>query len=194
MTRWFVAVPALLFVYAVSRWFDGRDSQYGPGAAWNIGHLAFLGAFVGFACLVVHFLRVSRRCTAANVVPAVAAFAGVALFYWVILTDLIPALDDAAALPDPLMAAGPILFTVGFSASLALHARQQGLRAWWGPPALTLIAFPLAGANLDLLPVTATLVSIALIWVGLRTRTHTEPAPPDSSAETDTARLHGGRR
>jgi len=66
------------------------------------------------------------------------------------------------------MAVGPLIFISGFVASLALHARRISMRWWVAPPLLALIALVVAGADLDLLPVTALLLAAALIPVGLR--------------------------
>lgn len=162
-----ISIPLLMLVYGVARWFDGRDGDYGPGAAWNIGHVAFLVAFVGFAALTIHFWRSSSHPRAGTVIANVASLVGVGLFLWVITTDLVPALDERASLPDPIMAVGPLIFIVGFVTSLAIHARQIGMK-WWGvPPLLALAALVVVGANLDLLPVTAVLLGAALIPVGM---------------------------
>lgn len=163
-----IPIPLLMLLYGVARWFDGRDGEYGPGVAWNIGHVAFLAAFVGFGALTVHFWRSSARPHPAAIVAYVASLVGVALFLWVILTDLIPALDERASLPDPVMAVGPLIFIVGFVASLALHTRRVGMPGWIAPPLLTLAALIVVGANLDLLPLTAVLLAAALVPVGLR--------------------------
>lgn len=42
-----VAVPLLMLVYGVALWFDGLDSGYGSGAAWNIGPLTAVLLGVG---------------------------------------------------------------------------------------------------------------------------------------------------
>lgn len=98
-----IAVPALMLVYGVSRWFDGRDGDYGPGAAWNIGHVAFFVAFAGFGALTVHFWRSAARS----------------------------------------------------------HIGKGA------PPVLVLAALVVMGANLDLLPLTAALLGVGLVPVGL---------------------------
>lgn len=52
-----LAAPALLLIYAAARYVDGRDGDHGPKASWNVGHLAFLGAFLGFGLLTVGLRR-----------------------------------------------------------------------------------------------------------------------------------------
>ncbi|MGL5851385.1 MAG: hypothetical protein ACRCZD_11450 [Phycicoccus sp.] len=54
-----IAIPGLLACYAVTRWVDGRDGEHGRGPAWDIGHLAFLAAFVGVDLVVVALIRVA---------------------------------------------------------------------------------------------------------------------------------------
>ena len=156
-------VPALLLAYAVARWADGRDGSHGPGAAWDVGHVAFLGAFAGFGLLTFALWRPSANRIGATF-AATASFLGVLLFCWVILTDLLPALDRRASLPDLVMAVGPPLFIAGFVALLAIHCRQACVPRWWLPPMLALIALALVGANLDLLPATAALLALSL-WI-----------------------------
>jgi len=159
-------VPALLMVYAVARWVDGRDDTYGPGLAWNVGHLAFLGAFAGFGLLTADFWQRSPRRHAGVALATAASMVGVLLFCWVIVTDLSPALDERASLPDPVMMVGPLVFIVGFVAALALHCRQTCVARWGLPPAAALTALVLVGASLDLLPLTAVLMGAALWPVG----------------------------
>ncbi|GAA1620423.1 hypothetical protein GCM10009789_87530 [Kribbella sancticallisti] len=174
----FGTVPTLLAVYATARPIDGSDGDYGPGLAWNVGHIAFLGAFIGFGALTSYFWRASPRPHTGVVASALASLVGVALFCWVILTDLIPPLDEQASLPDPVMALGPIVFIIGFVASLAMHGYQTKMRLWWLPPTLTLAGLLTVGANLDLLPVTTGLVSAALLWTAANQNEsqHRQPA------------------
>lgn len=120
-----VAIPLLMLVYGVARWFDGRDGEYGPGVAWNIGHAAFLAAFVGFGALTVHFRRSSSHPHVGAIIANVASLVGVGLFIWVITTDLIPALDERASLPDPVMAVGPLISSWTSShRSRSMHGRS----------------------------------------------------------------------
>lgn len=178
----FGAVPALLAAYSIARHIDGGDGEYGNGWAWDVGHVAFLGAFLGFGLLTAYFWQRTPRRHAGVVTATGAALVGVALFCWVIVTDLVPWLDERAALPDLLMTVGPVLFTLGFSGSLAFHGAQHRLPLWGLPPALTFVAFPLVGADLDLLPVMTVLVAVALLWVGVRSPRRT--ASPGTVSST----------
>ena len=175
----YLVPPLLLAVYAVARAIDGSDGDHGPGLAWDVGHVAFLVAFLGFGVLTVDFWRRSPRPHAGVHVAALASLAGIGLFCWVIVTDLSPSLDQRASLPDPVMAVGPLLFIGGFVAALALHARQHGFTAWWAPPALVLAGLLAVGADLDLLPVTALAVGAGLLLAG---RQESPPAPRRAAA------------
>lgn len=157
-----LAVPALFLLYAVARFIDGRDGDHGPSASWNVGHLAFFGAFLGLGLLTVALRRNLRRGTDPWL-DAVggASLVGVALVCWVILTDLIPSLDARASLPDPVMAVGPAVFIVGFVGLLVIAARRSSA-VTPVTPGLGLLAFGLVGADLDLLAVTAGLLLVAL--------------------------------
>lgn len=163
-----ILVPALLMVYAVARWIDGRDGTHGPGSAWNVGHVAFLFAFLGFGLLSLAFRRRTQAPRVAVNAAAAASLIGVVLFVWVIVTDLVPELDERASLPEAIMAAGPLLFIIGFVTLLALHARSLKVSRWALAPLAALVALFLVGANLDLLPVTSVLLLVALWPVGAR--------------------------
>lgn len=157
-----LAAPALLLIYAVARFIDGRDRDHGPSAAWNVGHLAFLGAFLGFGLLTVALYRHLRRGTDPWLTAAgSASLVGVALFCWVILTDLIPSLDARASLPDPVMAVGPAVFIAGFVGLLLIAARRSNAVPVV-TPGLSLLVFVLIAAELDLLAVAAGLLLMAL--------------------------------
>jgi hypothetical protein len=153
--------PALMLIYAAARWMDGRDGSHGPGPAWTIGHAAFLLAFVGFAAITIDLWRTRPDWAAANV-AAPTALAGMPLFAWVIVTDLIPQLDRHAAPLAAVLTAGPLLFLGGFVSLLAMNARDRAVRRWILPPLTALGAFLMVSANLDLLPISAVLLLVAL--------------------------------
>lgn len=117
-----VAAPVGMAAYGVFRWIDGRDGDRGgSGFAWDAGHLCFLVAMLAFGVFAVAAAaRLRSRLAAA---AAVAAGLGVTAFTWVIIGDLSPAFDDAVPVPDPVMAAGPILLLAGLLPLFALVAR-----------------------------------------------------------------------
>ncbi|MEO3782827.1 hypothetical protein ABGB12_05850 [Actinocorallia sp. B10E7] len=154
--------PVLLLLYGILRLVDGLDGDRGPGLAWNLGHTFFLAAFVLFGVLIVGLRRLVREAAGSRIVadPATAAgLIGVAGFLWVILCDLFERLEDAAPLPDPLYAAGPLLFQLGLLTLMVqlTAARPRLLPAW--SPVLVFLGFLLIAVNLDLLPLGAVFIA-----------------------------------
>ncbi|WP_229378433.1 hypothetical protein [Streptomyces sp. VRA16 Mangrove soil] len=190
-----VLIPVLLLWYGVLRLIDGMDGEHGPGLAWNLGHVSFLGAFVLLGALVVALRRLVPETTARRRAVAdtamVAGLSGAVCFLWVILGDLSPALSDAAPLPAPLQLAGPLAFQGGLLTLLTLLATARPRRLPVRTPVLTFVAFALITVNLDLLPVAALTLLAALAPL-----TSLRPAP-DSGArqeKRDTARTQLERR
>jgi len=185
---WFVAAPALMSGYGVIRLFDGLDGEYGPGLAWTIGHLLFLSGMVLFGVVIVQLGRlVPVTTTARQVTASVAvalALAGVVAFVRVIFLDLVVgflAADNAemlmiredigdfpGILPEAVWELGPLLFMVGvltLTVQLAvLHPRR--LAAW--SPVMVAVGFLCIMINLNLLPVGAALLALALAPVAWR--------------------------
>lgn len=57
----FIVAPLLTVVYGVVRLLDSIDGERGPGIAWTVGHLAFLGALGLFAVVVWEMRRRAGR-------------------------------------------------------------------------------------------------------------------------------------
>ncbi|MFG3258261.1 hypothetical protein [Streptomyces sp. NPDC048172] len=198
MTRLaFHLAPALMGVYGVVRLIDGRDGQHGPGPAWTIGHLFFLGSLLLYGVVIA---GVRRRVLAAEgggrgrriTVGVLAAVAGVGLaaFVRVAVVDIVVGLraadaaeksalsdryaDVPAVLPQPLYELGPVLFMLGLLALLVQYAvtgpRRGGAAAL--PPLLVLLGFAAIMADLNLLPLGA-----ALLWLALASLTREKSAP-----------------
>jgi hypothetical protein len=143
------------------RWIDGRDGTYGNGLAWDLGHTAFLVAFLLFGVLAVGLRSVRPNALATAAV--VATLLGVAAFEWVIIGDLFPAFDDAVPVPDPVTLAGPLMFQVGLLTLLVRLATTRPRRVPIWTPMLLLVGFVLLAVNLDLLPVAAILILAGLV-------------------------------
>jgi len=156
-------IPTLLLAYAIARFIDGRDGEYGQSLAWDVGHVAFLGAFIGFGILTLSLRRwlIGHRQRIAVEAASLASLVGVILFCWVILTDLSTSLDDRASLPEPVMQIGPLVFIAGFVGLLVLAALSFDKVSFLSP-LLALMALILVGADLDLLAGTAVLMLVAL--------------------------------
>jgi hypothetical protein len=160
-----LAAPGLLFVYGLLRLIDGMDGNHGPGLAWNLGHAAFLVAFLLLGVLVVGLRRRIHLPTRGHTIVAttatVGALIGVAAFVRVILGDLFQQLDDAMPLPEPVYVAGPLLFQAGVLALLVLATLLPPKLPVWSPVLVFLGFVPIA-VNLDLLPLGALLILIGL--------------------------------
>jgi hypothetical protein len=165
--RWLpLGGPTLLVVYGTARLIDGMDGDQGPGTAWNVGHVAFLGAFLFFALLIVGLRRLILARSAGGRTSAVAnvflffGLIGTLTFIHVILGDLSPRWKSAFGLPDAVEILGPLAFQVGFLGLLIQLAVLQRLPVW--SPILVFLGFIVIPVNLDLLPLAGILMAIGL--------------------------------
>ncbi|GAA4314603.1 hypothetical protein BJY14_004831 [Actinomadura luteofluorescens] len=199
----FHLAPALMLVYGVVRLIDGRDGQHGPGPAWTVGHLLFLGSLLLYGLVIAGLWRRmpgaergrARRITAGAL--AAAAAVGLVTFVRVAIIDIVVGLraadaaeksaladryaDVPAVLPQALYEIGPVLFMLGLTALLVQYAVVGPRRAMAaGSAVLLVLAFVGIMANLDLLPAGA-----ALIWLALfpHSREQSRPAPAHRGAE-----------
>ncbi|MGI5205937.1 hypothetical protein ACQEU6_30720 [Spirillospora sp. CA-108201] len=199
----FHLAPALMLAYGVVRLIDGRDGQHGPGPAWTVGHLLFLGSLLLYGLVIAGLRRRmpvaergrARRITA-GALTAVAAV-GLVTFIRVAVIDIVVGLraadaaeksalsdryaDVPAVLPQSLYEIGPVLFMLGLTALLVQYAvvgPRRGTAAV--SAALLVLAFAGITADLDLLPAGA-----ALIWLALfpHTRGQIQSAPARRRAE-----------
>ncbi|MEU4820602.1 hypothetical protein ACLQ2P_25720 [Actinomadura citrea] len=199
----FHLAPALMLAYGVVRLIDGRDGQHGPGPAWTVGHLLFLGSLLLYGLVIAGLRRRmpvaergrARRITA-GALTAVAAV-GLVTFIRVAIIDIVVGLraadaaeksaladryaDVPAVLPQPLYDIGPVLFMLGLTALLVQYAVVGPRRGTAAASAVLLVlAFAGITADLDLLPAGA-----ALIWLALfpHTREQIQPAPAHRRTE-----------
>jgi hypothetical protein len=160
-----LAAPALMLVYALLRVVDGVDGDRHNGPAWDLGHLAFFVAVALFAVLAVALRALDRpAATPARIlvdVATIAVLAGAGCFLWVIAGDLSEDFHSAAPLPAALQLIGPLLFQAGLLVLLVRLVLARRLPAW--SPLLVLLGFAAIGLNLDLLPLGAVLVLVALL-------------------------------
>ena len=163
------AAPALMVVYGLLRVVDGLDGDRHNGPAWDLGHLAFFVAIVLFAVLALALRALDRPTgTLARLVVGAATVAvlfGAGCFLWVITGDLSEGFRSAAPLPDALELVGPAAFQVGLLVLLVRLVLARRLPVW--SPVLVLIGFAAIGVNLDLLPLGAVLVLVALLPLAL---------------------------
>jgi hypothetical protein len=164
-----LAAPALVLVYALSRVVDGVDGDRHNGPAWDLGHLAFFVAVALFAVLAVALRALDRpAATPARIlvdVATIGVLAGAGCFLWVIAGDLSEDFHSAAPLPAALQLIGPLLFQAGLLVLLVRLVLARRLPVW--SPVLVLLGFAAIGLNLDLLPLGAVLVLVALLPLAL---------------------------
>ncbi|GAA0594008.1 hypothetical protein [Actinomadura livida] len=183
----FHLAPALMLAYGVVRLIDGRDGEHGPGPAWTVGHLIFLGSLLLYGGVIAGLYRRLRAIPggtahriAAGVLTATAAF-GLATFIRVAVVDIVVGLraadnaeksvladryaDVPAVLPQAIYEIGPALFMLGLVALLVQVAVATPGRTAAAAlsPALTVLAFASIMLNLDLLPAGAVLIWLALL-------------------------------
>jgi hypothetical protein len=186
----FVAAPAFLLLYAIAHWSDGLDGTYGPGLAWTVGHVMFLLGLLAFGVVILGLFRRARLgTTTRRVVTTVAVIAGLLgliVFIRVPVIDIITGLratDHAAMDPissqlndypsaaiTPFYNIGPLLFQLGLLAlMLQLAVFKPRQLPWWSPIVL-LVGFLVLGFRLDLLPLGAILIGIALVPLSFGSR------------------------
>jgi hypothetical protein len=157
-----------MLVYGLLRVIDGLDGDRHNGPAWDLGHIAFFVAIVLFAVLALA-LRALDRPTGWRrfLVDAatIAVLAGAGCFLWVIAGDLSGDFRSAAPLPEALELVGPLLFQAGLLILLVRLVLGRRLPVW--SPIVVLLGFASIGLNLDLLPLGAALVLVALLPLAL---------------------------
>lgn len=201
----FHLAPALMLAYGAVRFIDGRDGQHGPGPAWTVGHLLFLGSLLLYGGVIAGLygrIRAAAGGTAgrvaAGVMAAVAAF-GLATFVRVAIVDIVVGLkaadaaeksmlsdryaDVPAVLPQALYEIGPVFFMLGLLALLIQFAViTPGRKAAAAlSPVLAAVGFVAIMANLDLLPAGAVAIWLAFA-LATREQTPSAPTPAGTTA------------
>ncbi|MEU5011198.1 hypothetical protein AB0G35_13035 [Streptomyces sp. NPDC021749] len=169
----FLTAPVLMGAYGVLRIIDGLDGSRGPGAAWTVGHLCFLGALVFF----VQGFGTMRACAGHNRPAAVGWWTGtagavaLAVQFLIDLTVGFLSADHGAmqelfahvqAIPGVLPLVydyGPLLFFVGQLILVVQLAVRRVLKPW--APVLVLVSITLPFASKDLIPLGAALLLLA---------------------------------
>ncbi|MET9467493.1 hypothetical protein ABZY44_22335 [Streptomyces sp. NPDC006544] len=174
----FLAAPVLMGAYGVVRIIDGLDGSRGPGPAWSLGHLCFLGAlffFVqGFAAMRTAAGR--NRLSTVGLWTGAAGAAAVGVQFAIDLVvgflsedrgameELFARVQDIPGVLPVFYDFGPMLFFAGQLVLVSQLARRRVLRAW--APVLVLVDTTLPFADKDLIPLGAVLllVSFAPLW------------------------------
>ncbi|MGW5412205.1 hypothetical protein [Actinomadura geliboluensis] len=197
----FHLAPALMLAYGAVRLIDGRDGQHGPGPAWTVGHVLFLGSLLLYGGVIAGLygrVRAAAGGTASRVVAGVTtvvAALGLATFVRVAVIDIVVGLraadpaeksmladryaDVPAVLPQAIYEIGPVFFMLGLLALLVQFAiTAPGRKAVAAlSPVLVTLGFVAITLDLNLLPVGAALIWLALVPC---TRVQGSPAPARS--------------
>ncbi|MFD8543042.1 hypothetical protein [Streptomyces sp. NPDC059649] len=169
----FLTAPVLMGAYGVLRIIDGLDGSRGPGAAWTVGHLCFLGSLVFF----VRGFGAMRAWAGHNLLSTVGLWTGIAgavaltVQFLIDLTVGFLSADHGAmqelftriqAIPGVLPLVydfGPPLFFVGQLILVAQLAVRRILKPW--APVLVLVSTTLPFATKDLIPLGAALLLLS---------------------------------
>ncbi|MEH1167069.1 hypothetical protein V6V47_16970 [Micromonospora sp. CPCC 205539] len=184
----FIIAPVLVMGYGIIRLIDGLDGVRGPGPAWTIGHLAFIGALIAF---ISAFWQM-RRLAGSRVLATVSATAGT-LGALALITQF--SIDMAAGfmandnyamsmiiyevrtLPGISQLAydfGPYAFYLGQLVLVVLLAVQRRIKLW--TPALVLADLTTPFIDKDLIPLGAVLLLVS--FLPLARGTAAAPAKP----------------
>lgn len=170
-----VGAPLCLFAYGTIRLLGQHAGTYGPGLAWESGHIAAVAGFLLFGVVALAIRRRLPRHPATTAVMAV-TFAGLVALLVQFGVDIVAGIGAAdhaamsatqagfAALPGAQAAfydVGPQLFYVGVAVLVVMAAIARQL-PWWGV-ALVLFGFTLPVVSLNLLPIGALCLLIGLL-------------------------------
>jgi hypothetical protein len=179
----YLAAPALIAAYGIVRLIDGLDGSHGPGPAWTIGHVLFGIGLLLFVPVLLGLRRALDRGRALGTGAVTLGVLGLVAFVRTVVIDLLAGFGsaDRAAMSvkyarydefpgglsdganDLLSALGPSLFGVGLLILLVQHTVHRRL-AWWSP-VLGLAGFIVMSVSLDLLPLGALSLLLALVPV-----------------------------
>ncbi|MFD4862461.1 hypothetical protein [Streptomyces atratus] len=178
-----LAGPVLMAGYGVVRLVGRAVGDYGPGVWWTVAHLLFLAGVLAFVPVFLGLRRLAGGRGGGRVACEVAAWTGllgaaaVAVQAVIDLAVAFVAADKQAmsemfdrvqGVPGvmPLVyTVVPLLFWFGLLALITLLAffRRDLVRAW--APVAVLAGVVLTAMNLDLLPVGALCIGLALLPV-----------------------------
>ncbi|WP_433131698.1 hypothetical protein ACQPWW_10960 [Micromonospora sp. CA-240977] len=185
----FIAAPILVMSYGIIRLIDGLDGERGPGAAWTIGHLAFIGALVAFVSVFWQM----RRMTGGRVLATVFATAGtvgalalitqfsIDLVAGLLATDnygMSMVIHQVRTLPGISQLAydfGPYAFYLGQLALVVLLAVRRRVRVW--TPVLVLADLATPFIDKDLIPLGSVLLLVSFVPLARRTAAVTAANP-----------------
>ncbi|WP_405685089.1 hypothetical protein [Streptomyces sp. NBC_00057] len=178
-----LAGPALMAAYGVVRLIGRAVGDYGPGVWWSLAHLLFLAGVLVFVPVFLGLRKTAVVRGARRVAVEVAAWAGLvgaaavavqAVIDLVVgfvaadkqaMSDLFGRVQDVPGVMPLVYTVVPLLFWFGLLALVTLLAffRRDLVRAW--APVAVLAGVVPAAVSLDLLPVGALCIGLALLPV-----------------------------
>ncbi|MET7671906.1 hypothetical protein [Micromonospora luteifusca] len=185
----FIAAPVLVMSYGIIRLVDGLDGERGPGPAWTIGHLAFIGALVAFISVFWQMRRMTGGRVLATVFATAGTFGALALITQFSI-DLVAGLlatdnygmsmtiHQVRTLPgisQPAYDFGPYAFYLGQLALVVLLAVQRRVKVW--TPILVLADLATPFIDKDLIPLGSVLLLVSFLPLARHT-TAANPANP----------------
>ncbi|PYC75945.1 hypothetical protein C7C45_02205 [Micromonospora arborensis] len=185
----FIAAPVLVMSYGIIRLVDGLDGERGPGPAWTIGHLAFIGALVAFISVFWQMRRMTGGRVLATVFATAGTFGALALITQFSI-DLVAGflatdnygmsmtIHQVRTLPGIAQLAydfGPYAFYLGQLALVVLLAVQRRVKVW--TPVLVLADLATPFIDKDLIPLGSVLLLVSFLPLARRTTAAT-PANP----------------
>ncbi|MFI9033639.1 hypothetical protein [Streptomyces sp. NPDC053726] len=179
----FLTGPALMAGYGVVRLIGRAVSDYGPGGWWTSAHLLFLAGVLVFVPVFLGLRRIAVVRGGKRVAVDVAAWAGLlgaaAVAVQAVIdlavgfvaedkqamSDMFGKVQDVPGVMPLVYTVVPMLFWFGLLALFTLLAffRRDLVRAW--APPLVLAGTVLMAMSLDLLPVGALCIGVALLSV-----------------------------
>ncbi|NUT90562.1 MAG: hypothetical protein HOY78_00900 [Saccharothrix sp.] len=169
----YLATPLLVLAYGIARVIDGFDGERGPGPAWTIGHLFFVGALVLFIRV---FWDMAAMAGPRGRLFAVIGTVGAVGFIGQFAIDIVAgflASDHAelAALSKQVRGVpgvtlfcydlAPYVFGVGQLGLVVLLALRKEVRVW--TPVLVLADLVMPLVDKDLIPVGAVLLFVSFL-------------------------------
>ncbi|MFF9351288.1 hypothetical protein [Streptomyces sp. NPDC014734] len=181
-----LAGPALMAGYGLVRLIGRAVGDYGPGVWWTVAHLFFLAGVLTFVPVFAGLGRLAGVRGGRGMAVAAAALAGLVGAAAVVvqagidlvagfvaadkdaMSELFEKVQDVPGIMPLVYTVVPMLFWLGLLGLVALLALfRRDAVPWWTPP-LVLAATVLIAADLDLLPVGALFLGLALLPVRRR--------------------------
>ncbi|WP_208616298.1 hypothetical protein [Amycolatopsis regifaucium] len=159
---------------------DGLDGSRGPGPAWTIGHLAFLGAMAFFVAVFVQLRRMAGRNALATVTTVVAIAGAVALSGQFAvdvvagfmaddhlgMSQIIAEIRKTPGLSLAVYDVGPYLFYLGQLGLVVQLAATRVISVW--TPLLVLFDLITPFIDKDLIPLGALVLMISFAAIAKR--------------------------